>query len=90
LFFSQHIYDVAGLTGWVAVGIAWTFLSAFSVVIYPLWESRRALLQITSGIYKVRFQRLCCLFVNSLSIAQDLFTKGSGKHVKALSPTSAA
>jgi hypothetical protein len=77
----------------VAVGIAWTFLSAFSVVIYPLWESRRALLQITSGIYKVRFQlfmRLCCLFVNSLSIAQDLFTKGSGKYVKALSPTSAA
>jgi len=72
LFFSQHIYDVAGLTGWVAVGIAWTFLSAISVVIYPLWESRRALLQITSGIYK------------------DLFTKGSGKYVKARSPTSAA
>jgi len=72
LFFSQHIYDVAGLTGWVAVGIAWTFLSAISVVIYPLWESRRALLQITSGVYK------------------DLFTKGSGKYVKALSPTSAA
>jgi len=72
LFFSQHIYDVAGLTGWVAVGIAWTFLSAISVVIYPLWESRRALWQISSGIYK------------------DLFTRGSGKYVKALSPSSAA
>jgi len=72
LFFSQHIYGVAGLTVWVAVGIAWTFLSAISVVIYPLWESRRALFQITKGIFK------------------DLFTKGSGKHVEALSPTSAA
>ncbi|KAF8811119.1 urea transporter [Phlegmacium glaucopus] len=72
LFFSQHIYDVGDLTGWVVVGIAWTFLSAISVVIYPLWESRRALLQIASGVYK------------------DLFTKGSGKYVKTLSPTSAA
>jgi len=72
LFFSQHVYDVADLTGWVAIGIAWTFLSAISVVLYPLWESRRALLQVASGIYK------------------DLFTKGSGKHVKAFSPTSVA
>jgi len=72
LFFSHHIYDVGGLTGWVAVGIAWTFLSALSVVIYPLWESRQALLQIANGIYK------------------DLFTKGSGKYVKAFSHTSAA
>lgn len=57
LFFSQHVYDVADLTGWVAVGIAWTFLSAISVVLYPLWESRRALLQVASGIYKDLFTK---------------------------------
>jgi hypothetical protein len=56
LFFSQHVYGVAGLTGWVAVGIAWTFLSAISVVIYPLWESRHALMKIISGIYKDLYQ----------------------------------
>jgi Na+/proline symporter len=72
LFFSQYVYNVGGLTGWVAIGIAWTFLSAISVVLYPLYESRQALFQIVSGIYK------------------DLFTKGSGKHVKAFTPTSAA
>ena len=54
LFFSHYVYDVGGLTGWVAVGIAWTFFSAISVVLYPLWESRHAIIMISSGIYKVR------------------------------------
>ena len=53
LFFSSHIFGVGGLTGWVSVGIAWTFLSAISVVLYPLYESRQALGQIATGIYKV-------------------------------------
>jgi len=57
LFFSQHVYDVADLTGWVAIGIAWTFLSAISVVLYPLWESRQALFQVASGIYKDLFTK---------------------------------
>ncbi|KAF9479193.1 urea transporter [Pholiota conissans] len=57
LFFSHHIFGVGGLTGWVSVGIAWTFLSAISVVIYPLYESRHALTQISKGIYKDLFKR---------------------------------
>jgi len=57
LFFSQHVFDAADLTGWVAIGIAWTFLSAISVVLYPLWESRQALFQIASGIYKDLFTK---------------------------------
>ncbi|PPQ71203.1 hypothetical protein CVT26_011016 [Gymnopilus dilepis] len=52
LFFSSHIYSVRDLTGWVAVGIAWTFLSAISVVLYPLYESKHALAQIFRGLYK--------------------------------------
>ncbi|KAF9559110.1 urea transporter [Agrocybe pediades] len=57
LFFSQHVYTVAGLTGWVSVGVAWTFLSTVAVVIYPLYESRQALTQICVGIYKDIFTR---------------------------------
>ncbi|KAJ7910497.1 urea transporter [Mycena leptocephala] len=37
---ASTIYGKGGLTAWVVVGIIWTFLSAFSVVLYPLWESR--------------------------------------------------
>ncbi|RXW17021.1 hypothetical protein EST38_g8834 [Candolleomyces aberdarensis] len=57
LFFSQHVYTVPGFTGWVAVGITWTFCSAFAVVLYPLWESRSAMAQIAKGVFKDLFQR---------------------------------
>ncbi|KDR70212.1 hypothetical protein GALMADRAFT_144884 [Galerina marginata CBS 339.88] len=57
LFFSSHIYGVGDLTGWVAIGIAWTFFSAISVVIYPLYESRHALMQIFRGVSKDLFQK---------------------------------
>jgi hypothetical protein len=53
LFFAQTVYTKAGLTTWVVVGIIWTFFSSFSVVIYPLFESRVALTQIARGIIKV-------------------------------------
>lgn len=53
LFFAQTVYGVGGFTAWVVIGIIWTFLSAFTVVLYPLWESRAALKMITSGMVKV-------------------------------------
>jgi SSS family transporter len=57
LFFAQTVYGVKGLTTWVVIGIIWTFLSAFSVVLYPLFESRVALAQILKGIIKDLFSR---------------------------------
>lgn len=57
LFFSHHVYGTAGFTAWVAIGIAWTFFSTFAVVLYPLWESRAALSQISKGIVKDIFTR---------------------------------
>jgi hypothetical protein len=54
LFFASTVYGAGGLTAWVVIGIIWTFLSAFSVVLYPLWESRAAILLISRGIIKVR------------------------------------
>ena len=59
LFFAQTIYGVRGLTAWVVIGMIWTFCSAISVVLYPLYESRAALYLITRGMMKVRAQ--CCL-----------------------------
>jgi len=54
LFFAQTVYGVQGYSAWVVIGIIWCFTSAISVVIYPLWESRDALRQISSGIIKVQ------------------------------------
>jgi len=52
LFFSSTVYGVGGLSAWVIIGMIWTFCSAFTVVLYPLWESRAALMQISTGIVK--------------------------------------
>jgi len=52
LFFSSVVYSVAGLSAWVVVGMIWTFCSSFIVVLYPLWESRAAIAQISRGIVK--------------------------------------
>ncbi|KAJ7474699.1 urea transporter [Mycena latifolia] len=57
LFFASTIYGKGGLTAWVVIGIIWTFLSAFSVVLYPLWESREALALISRGVIKDIFAR---------------------------------
>lgn len=57
LFFAQTVYGVRGLEAWVVIGMIWTFMSAFSVVLYPLWESRAALKLITRGMIKVRDKR---------------------------------
>jgi urea-proton symporter len=53
LFFASTIYGVRGFTTWVVIGIIWCFCSAITVVLYPLWESRSALLQISRGVIKV-------------------------------------
>jgi len=55
LFFASTIYGVRGLTAWVVIGIIWCFCSAITVVLYPLYESRRAIFQISRGVIKVSF-----------------------------------
>ncbi|KAI0254582.1 urea transporter [Lactifluus subvellereus] len=57
LFFASTIYGVRGLTVWVVIGIIWCFCSAFCVVLYPLWESRVALVQIVTGVTKDIFAK---------------------------------
>ncbi|KAK0495471.1 urea transporter [Armillaria luteobubalina] len=57
LFFASTIYGTGGLTAWIVIGIIWTFFSAFAVVVYPLWESREALIMIFRGITKDIFSK---------------------------------
>ena len=54
LFGASTGYSVAGFSVWVVVGILWAFCSAFAVVLYPLWESRTALVMIMKGMVKVK------------------------------------
>jgi hypothetical protein len=77
LFFASTIFGVRGLTAWVVIGILWCFCSAITVVLYPLWESRVALVQITSGVVKVRppVAKLCKV-LNSVSFRAGHLCKG--------------
>lgn len=60
LFGASTIYDVASLRAWVIVAIIWAFLAAFTVVLYPLYESKDALIMVCKGIVKAsRFLLLC-------------------------------
>ena len=53
LFFASTIFGVRGLEAWVVIGMIWTFMSAFTVILYPLWESRKELAVIIRGMVKV-------------------------------------
>lgn len=52
LFFTSYVYSPAGFTGWVAVSFVWVFYAIGCVVLYPIFESRTALKEITSNIIK--------------------------------------
>ncbi|ORZ22324.1 Sodium:solute symporter family-domain-containing protein [Absidia repens] len=43
MFFSRYVFSKEFFTGWVVVGIIWTFISTLAVVVYPIYESRDAL-----------------------------------------------
>ncbi|KAF8733477.1 hypothetical protein AX14_003791 [Amanita brunnescens Koide BX004] len=65
LFFAQTVYTPKGYTAWVAIGIAWVFCSIFAVVIYPVFESRHAIIQVTRGIYIDLFTKSSGKFVSN-------------------------
>ncbi|KAG8945835.1 hypothetical protein FRC04_012282 [Tulasnella sp. 424] len=52
LFFSKVVYGVKGFTAWTTIGIIWMFFAVFTVVLYPVWESREALAMVSKGIVK--------------------------------------
>lgn len=48
MYGSRYIFSKKFFTGWVAVGIAWIFLSLLAVGVYPAWESRATLVKVTT------------------------------------------
>jgi hypothetical protein len=85
LFGASTVFSTTGFTVWVVIGIIWTFCSAFAVVLYPLWESREALIMISKGMIKVWLLFVATGNAHSSSPlkSQDIFAKGSGKFVPA-------
>ncbi|KAI8342468.1 Sodium:solute symporter family-domain-containing protein [Chlamydoabsidia padenii] len=43
MFFSRYVFSKEFFTGWVVVGIIWTFMSTLAVVVYPIYESTDSL-----------------------------------------------
>lgn len=52
LFGASTIYGVAGFTAWVVIAMIWAFVASFIVVLYPLYESRDALIRVFKGVVK--------------------------------------
>lgn len=69
LFFAQTIFGVKGFSAWVTIGIIWAFGSAFTVVIYPLFESREALLMVARGLIKDVFSKGSGKYTGSITEA---------------------
>jgi SSS family transporter len=51
IFFSSVVYGKGGFTTWISLVIAWLLVAACGCILYPIWESRAALMQIVNGIY---------------------------------------
>ncbi|KAK7062641.1 hypothetical protein VNI00_000129 [Paramarasmius palmivorus] len=93
LFFAQTVYGEHGLAAWVVIGIIWCFMSTFAVVIYPLWESRAALQEITRGIIKDIFswgsgKQLHAIIGDALYEIERIYAEASASGEILGSPTS--
>lgn len=51
MYGTKYIFSKKFFTGWVTVGIIWIFVTAFIVIIYPLWEGRVGIFTSLRGIY---------------------------------------
>lgn len=51
MYGSKYIFSKQFFTGWVTVGIIWIFVTAFIVIIYPLWEGRNGIYTSFRGLY---------------------------------------
>lgn len=51
MYGSRYVFSKKFFTGWVVVAIIWMFFTAFTVIIYPLYEGRHVLFTSMRGIY---------------------------------------
>jgi hypothetical protein len=47
---SSPVFGVKGFTAWVVIGMIWVFVASFIVVIYPLYESREGIMEVSNDI----------------------------------------
>jgi hypothetical protein len=59
LYGSGVVFGVKGFSAWATIGIIWAFGGIAAVVVWPLFESRGALMDVSRGIVKVCFARRC-------------------------------
>ena len=52
LFGTSYVFSKKFFTGWVSVGIAWLFFSAFCVGIFPVWEGRHTIMHTSKCIWR--------------------------------------
>ncbi|GAA6015627.1 hypothetical protein JCM10207_008149 [Rhodosporidiobolus poonsookiae] len=48
---SGHVYPKGGFYAWVIVGFIWVFYGSAVVILYPLWESRKEIREISGAIW---------------------------------------
>ncbi|KAG0228917.1 hypothetical protein BGW42_001870 [Actinomortierella wolfii] len=50
MFFSDYVFSKGFYKGWVIMSIIWALCSTMAVTVYPLWESRDAILTVIKSI----------------------------------------
>jgi hypothetical protein len=50
--YRNYIFSKTFFSGWVTVAITWTFFAFFAVVVFPLYDGRRAIAKGARGVWK--------------------------------------
>ncbi|KAG0257235.1 hypothetical protein DFQ27_005249 [Actinomortierella ambigua] len=53
MFFSDYVFSKTFYKGWVIMSIIWAICSTLAVTVYPLWESRDAIVTVVTSIGKM-------------------------------------
>ncbi|KAH9949092.1 Sodium:solute symporter family-domain-containing protein [Amylocystis lapponica] len=55
MFLSHYVFSLRFFKAWVIICVVWLFTAAFITSILPIWESRRAMIDIGSGLIRDSF-----------------------------------
>ncbi|KZT03538.1 Na+/solute symporter [Laetiporus sulphureus 93-53] len=57
MFLSHYVFSLRFFKGWIVLCVMWLFVAAFITSVLPLWESRRAMVEIAKGVVRDAFGR---------------------------------
>ncbi|GBE80408.1 Sodium:solute symporter family-domain-containing protein [Sparassis latifolia] len=52
LFLSHYVFSLRFFKAWIIICVLWLFVAAFITSILPVWESRRAMIEIVRGVVR--------------------------------------